>query len=286
MKKEYEVAIIGAGPAGISAALYLKQAGKDIIIIDGNTPGGTLNKIKNVKNYPGYIGEDGPTLAYNMFEQINKNDIYFVLETVKGVDFSNNNFIINTNIHNYYVKYLIIATGRNINNNGYAGVEKHVGNGVSYCALCDGNLYKNKDVMVLGKGNLDETVNYLSKICKKVYTANNMDYNYSNIENINDFNYKSIDKKDNKIIVNYNDTFIEIDGLFINVGNISPKEYIKNVDIEYKDNYIIVNDKMQTKNKNVYAAGDAIKKDLYQIVTAVSDGAIAAKEIINDINNK
>ncbi len=287
MKKEYDVVIIGSGPAGISAALYLKQAGKDVALFDGKMPGGNLNKVASILNYPGYIGIDGPTLAYNMFEQINKNDIPFILETVQEVSSSNDEFIVRTNNSSYNAKYIIIATGRNFEGNSYKDIEKYIGNGVSYCVFCDGNLYKNKDVMLIGDENYEESLQYLSKICRKVILVTKAEIsNYDNIEIINNFIYQEIDKQDKKFIIKHNDITTEVDGIFINYASTSPSKFINDIDIEYVNNYIVVNNKMETKVKNIYAAGDIIKKDFYQIVTAVSEGAIAAKEIINNINNK
>lgn len=287
MKQEYDVVIIGSGPAGISAALYLKQAGKDIVLFDGKMPGGNLNKVASILNYPGYIGIDGSTLAYNMFEQINKNDIPLIIETVQEVSKNNNKFIIRTNNNIYNSKYIIIATGRSFNGNGYNGIERYIGNGVSYCVFCDGNLYKNKDVMLIGDENYEESLKYLSSICNKVIlVTKDKISNYDNIEIVNNFIFQDIDKKDKKFIIKHNDVEVVVDGIFINYESISPSKFINNMKIEYSNNYIIVNKNMETSEKNMYAIGDAIKKDLYQIVTAVSDGAIAAKEIINNINNE
>ncbi|HOZ53887.1 MAG TPA: NAD(P)/FAD-dependent oxidoreductase [Bacilli bacterium] len=287
MKKEYEVIIIGSGPAGISAALYLKQAGKDIALFDGKMPGGNLNKVSSILNYPGYIGIDGSTLAYNMFEQINSNDIPFILETVQEVSGSDNNFSIKTNNDLYNAKYIIIATGRNFEGNSYKDIEKYIGNGVSYCVFCDGNLYKNKDVMLISDKDYEESLKYLSKICNKVILVTKEEINnYDNVEIINNFIFQDIDKIEKKFIIKHNDIETSVDGIFISYASISPSKFINNIDIEYINNYIVVNDNMETRTKNIYAVGDAIKKDMYQIVTAVSDGAIAAKEIINNINNK
>ena len=167
--KKYDVIIIGSGIAGISASIYLKRSNKSVLIIESNVVGGQLNRSSIIENYPGYTSIDGPSLAYNLYNQVNNLGIEYLYEEVTSVDFNKN--IVNTSNSNIEYKYLIIATGRSPRKLDV--LNDYVGKGVSYCALCDGNLYKNKDVMVIGGGDVAfEEALYLSNIVNSVIILN------------------------------------------------------------------------------------------------------------------
>jgi len=159
--KEYDVVIIGSGIAGMTAGIYLKRNNINCLIIENDAPGGQLNRSNTIENYPGYVNIDGPSLAYNIYNQVTKLGVEYLFDDINSIDYSNN--IIKTNDKEIKYKYLIIATGRSPKK--LEILNKYEGNGVSYCAICDGNLYKNKDVLVVGGGNsaFEEAI-YLSNI--------------------------------------------------------------------------------------------------------------------------
>jgi len=286
------VVIIGSGIAGMSCAIYLKRAGLDVLVIEKDTPGGQLNKTNVVENYPGFSSITGPELAFNIFEQVQKLDVEYLYDEVIDIKKEEDKFIIKTKNNEINSKYLVIATGRAPRKLKLANEDRLIGNGISYCALCDGSLYKNKDVAVIGGGNSAvEDAIYLSKICNKVYIIHRRDTfraetklieeleSIDNIEIIYNSEVKDYILKDNKIdkVKLNNDKLIEVDGVFVAIGY---EPISSMLELDSDNNYIIVDSKMNTSIDNVYAIGDAIKKDVYQLVTASNEGVISAVDII------
>lgn len=293
--QKYDVVIIGSGVSGMTAGIYLKRGGINTLIIEGDTPGGQLNRASSIKNYPGFKEIDGPTLAYNIYEQLNSYHIDYLYEKVEEVNFDDKTITTKNNKIAY--NYLIIATGRiprklNLNNE-----EKLIGHGISYCALCDGNLYKDKEIIIVGGGNsaLQEAI-HLSKICKKVTIIHRRDTFKAEREVIDDLsNYANINIIYNANVVRYNimndklysvtldnNEEIKIDGIFISIGY-DPATDIFNLD---KDNgYIIVDNNYETSVKDVYACGDVIKKDTYQLTTSTGEATVVADQIIHKVTN-
>lgn len=281
----YNTIIIGAGPAGIASALYLNRSGIKPLIINKNAPGGRIVETNNIENYLGYKNINGADLALIMFKQI--KDIPYVNETVINIT-KKNNFVVKTNKNTYECKNIIIAVGKE---NNKLGLDNENIKGVSYCAVCDGTFYKDKIVGVVGAGNsaFTEAI-YLSDIAKKVYIINrsenikadkNLINKAKNKENITYLSNSVVTQINGKeklesIIIN-NKTKLEIEGLFISIGGKPNIDFIKG--IKEENNYILVNEKMQTNIKGIYATGDVIKKDYYQIATAINDGVIAALTI-------
>lgn len=291
--KIYDCIIVGSGIAGMSSAIYLKRANKDILLLESYIPGGQINNTSNVENYPGFTKIDGPTLVMNLHDQINSMEIPLKYEKVININ-KEDSFIVETNKEKYLTRNVILATGRNPNKLGIE--DEFVGKGVSYCALCDGNLYKNEEVVVVGGGNsaFEESL-YLSKICKKVTILNRSNKlkasmilqeevsKQNNIDVIYNCSIEKINSKNNKIVsVTTNKGDINCTGIFIYIGLTPNIDYI-NLDLEKENNYIVVDNKMQTNIKGIYACGDIIKKDVYQIITAASEGAIAATSIIRSM---
>lgn len=285
--KEYEVVIIGSGIAGMTAGIYLKRNNINTLIIENNAPGGALNRSNIIENYPGYVSIDGPTLAYNIYNQVNNLNIDYLFDNIIKVDFNNN--IIKTNNTEIKYKYLIIATGRSPRKLDI--LKDYEGYGVSYCAVCDGNLYKNKDILVIGGGNtaFEEAI-YLSNICNSVtimHRNNNLRADTSEIDRAKNNNkielilneeINDVIKEEDKFIINNKYKF---DGIFVCIGYI-PNSEIFNVKKE--NDYIVVDNHYKTNIDNVYAVGDIIKKDIYQLTTASSEATIAALNIIKKIN--
>lgn len=299
MKNNYDVVIIGAGPAGITAAIYLKRANINCAIIEKEVPGGQLNKSSEIENYPGYTKISGPDLAMKFYEQINNLDIKQIFSEVTNIKLEEDNKIITLkNNETIKTKNIILAIGRSpkklISTNSHA-LE---GKGISFCSLCDGNLYKNEDVSIVGAGNsaLEESL-YLSDICKTVTIINRA----STLKG-DPILIDRIKKKDNIKII-YNSTiekFNEKDGVlesvtlntketlntkacFIFIGYEPATKFLKNLEILDEKGYINVDSEKRTPVKGIYAAGDVVKKEAYQIVTATSDGALAAISCIKDI---
>lgn len=287
----YDIIIVGAGPAGLTAALYALRANKKVLIFEANTYGGQIINANKMENYPGIksiSGFDYATLLYNQVMDLGAEIKY---ETVLRID-ENKNVI--TNNDTYNSKTIILATGAKNRKLGIKNENEYLGKGLSYCATCDGNFYKDKIVAVVGGGNTAITdAIYLSDIASKVYLIHRKDSfraddkyiielkEKNNIEFILNTNITDIYgdnilegiKLDNGLDINVN-------GLFIAVGQ-EPKNEIFSelIDIDEKG-YIISNDGVHTNVKGIYVAGDARVKSLRQVITAVSDGAIAATTAI------
>ncbi len=288
---EYDSIIIGMGVAGISAAIYAKRAGNNVLMIEKMRPGGILNIIDNIENYPGFKSISGPDLSYQLFEQVTSLEIPYKIEEVIDISLEGNLKIVKTNKATYKASNILIATGRSPILLGLPNEEKLVGKGISTCALCDGSLYQGKEVAVVGGGNsaLQEAL-YLSKIVKKVYLIHRREEfrgeenlvekikNQENIEIIYNSQVTELQEENgvlNKIVLNDEKT-LEISALFIYIGYAPKTDFAKNLGITNPAGYIEVNENFETKVEGIYAAGDIIIKKVYQIVTAAAEGATAA----------
>ncbi len=282
----YDLIIIGMGISGISAAIYAKRAGLEVLLLEGNAPGGTLNVIPKIENYPGLQEINGPDFAYNLFESVNKMDIEYKLEKVTDVIVEDIKTI-KTSSNAYQCKYLLIASGRSPKKLELDNEEKFLGRGISTCALCDGNLFKEKEVAVVGGGSsaLSEAI-YLAKIVKKVYLIHRRDkFRAENVlreEVKNIRNIELILNNEIKSLIIENDTFkgvklnkreLKVSALFLYIGFRPNTDFLEKTDIKLEDGYIIVNEKGETNIPGVYASGDVIKKDIYQLINAASEGA-------------
>ena len=283
----YDVIIIGMGISGITAAIYAKRSNKKVLLIDKAMPGGTLNNIDKVSNYPGLVDISGPDFAANLFKQIKTLDIPYKLEEVKSLKLTDNVKVIETTNNTYQAKNVILAMGRRPKMLGLENESSLLGRGISTGALCDAFFYKDKDIAVVGTGNsaLQETL-YLANIVNKIYLINRRDgfrgdsmlvdqiKSLDNIEIIYNANIKELNSENNKLseIIFDNNKHIKVEGLFIYIGSI-PETKIVPEDILDSDGYVIVDKYLKTKLPGVYAIGDIIKKDVYQLVTAAADGA-------------
>jgi len=287
-----KVAVIGSGIAGMTAAIYLKRAGIDVLVIEGDVPGGQLNKASMIENYPGYKNIDGPTLAMNVYEQVNDLKINYLFDKVVEIKNNKNKKIVKTLKNEIECDYIILATGRSARTLNLEKEKEYIGKGISFCALCDGNFYKDKDVIVVGGGNsaLEDAI-YLSGICNKVTIVHRKDKftaeeilvdrikEKNNIDIVFNSNVIKYNIENNKIISVTLDTdkVITTDGIFIAIGYIPVNNLI---DVEKDNGYIIVNKDYETSIDNIYACGDAIKKNTYQIATAVGEATEVASNII------
>lgn len=283
--------IIGAGPAGMNAALYLKRAGIDVTIIEKNIPGGEMLKTNKIENYLGFESIDGGELALKMSKQIKDLGIKIIKDKVLKV-IKKEKFIVERENEKIETDYVIVATGRTPRKLGLRGEDELTGKGISYCAVCDGAFYRGKNVAVIGGGDaaLTEAL-YLSDLCEKVYVIVRHDLRASDIlqsrvkdkENIiviKNVNVSKLDYDDSLSSITLDDgKTLPISGMFIAIGGTPQLGFLNDLNVTMKNGYIVTNDKMESSVKGLYAIGDVRYKDYYQIVTAVSDGAVAALSI-------
>lgn len=289
--EEYNTIILGAGMAGMSCALYLRRAGISTLVVENGTPGGQLNKISMIENYPGYASVSGIDLACNLMDQVSFYDVDFVYEEIERIDYEKK--IIFFREKQYSYQYLVFATGRRERTLGLENENNWIGRGISFCATCDGALYKNQDVIVVGGGSsaVSEAI-YLSRICRKVFLIYRKSdlraekilkerlEKISNIEVI----YCGIVEKymihDDKVVGVSLEDGREILGscVFLAIGHIPNSELFIG---KKKSGYIVVDSGGKTSLEDVYACGDVIDKGVYQLVTASSEGAIVATSIIH-----
>ena len=275
--EEHKVVILGSGIAGMTAGIYLKRGGLDVLVVEDNIPGGVLNEIPSIENYPGYEEISGPDLAMNIYNQLTKLGVKILNKKITSIDL--NNKIINNNIK---YEYLVIATGRKSRMLSLEHEKELLGKGISTCALCDGFFYKDKKVAVVGGGSssLTEAL-YLSKICKEVIIIHRRDKltadkylidkvnstkNIKVLYNSNITKYNQNNNKLTSVTINNKDN-LEVEGVFLAIGS-TPNSEIFNVNKD--NNYIIVDSNYMTNIDKVYAIGDVIKKDYYQLSTATS----------------
>lgn len=295
----YDVIIIGAGPAGLSAAIYLKRANIDVLVIEANAPGGTLNKIYKIENYPGYTELDGTTLAFRMYSQAESLGTIFKTSKVINIEKENDNYKLITSNGVYFSKCILIASGKVPRKLSIQGAQKYEGKGISYCTYCDGSLYKNKNVAIIGGGNSAmESAKYMNDIAKKIYIINRSPLradekekeilnNNKKIEVIVNTKLKQIIGNENTVtsIELDNRRKIKVDAIFVCIGSTTSNEYYQGLNLNSDDLGIVVDKNMKSSCNNVYACGDAISKNLYQVVTAASEGAQAATSIIKLLKN-
>lgn len=291
----YDVIIIGLGASGVSASIYAKRSGLNVCVINYGVPGGIISTSSIVENYPGIKSISGSDFAFNLFEHFNSLNIPLYNEEVINIKNGDVKTVITTN-NEYKAMKIIICSGRKPKKLGIKNEDKYMGRGISYCATCDGNLYKNKKVCVVGGGNSAlESAIYLSNICEVVYVIVRKDKFIGNESLIKDvLNKDNVVVKFNSVIeeivgndvvesIKIKDEEIKLSGIFINIGYEPSIGILKGLNLKMDNNYIVVDKNMETSVKGIYAAGDIIKKDLYQLVTAVSDGAVAATNVFKSI---
>lgn len=286
--------VIGAGPGGMSAAIYLKRAGIDVILIEKMVPGGEMLKTNKIENYLGFDSIDGGELALRMSSQVKDLGIEIIRDDITGISYDNT-FIVTGLKNKYQADYVIIATGRVPRKLGLDMEEALLNRGISYCATCDGAFYKGKEVAIVGGGDsaLTEAL-YLSDICLKVYVLVRKDLkasdilqnrvkNKDNIVILKNVSVSQFISSDSLTGVLLNDgRKLDVNGLFIAIGGTPDISFLKNLNVDTINGYIKTDNKMRTNIKGLYAVGDVRYKDFYQIITAASDGAIAALSIRED----
>ena len=296
----YDIIIIGAGPAGLTAALYALRANKKVLVIEAKSYGGQIIKANKVENYPGIDTISGIDFATNLFKQVESLGLEMKYETVERV--TSDKEVITGN-SSYKAKAVIIATGVENRKLNLPKESTLVGKGVSYCATCDGNFFKEKIVAVNGGGNTAiEDALYLSDICKKVYLIHRRDEfraeakylkelkNKNNVEIILNATITNLNGDDHlesiTVSCKNKEEDIKVDGLFIAVGQEPKNEIFANACDVNEYGYIITHDEVYTKTPGIYAAGDTRVKVLRQLTTAVSDGSLAATIAIKEMQEK
>ncbi|MBQ8615608.1 MAG: FAD-dependent oxidoreductase [Clostridia bacterium] len=298
---KFDVAVVGGGPAGLSACVFTTRAGLKTICFEKLAVGGQAALSYDISNYPAFNSISGFDLTQKMFEQAKANGTKFVFCNVESVEKSKSVFKIITNKATYEAKKIIIACGVVSRKLGL-GEEKYIGRGISYCASCDGNFFKDKTVAIVGGGDSAfEYVEYLSRIASKVYLLNRSDNfrahssrvqkakKLKNVEILKNTIVKKLHGEKTLSAIDIEENEIEkklnIDGLFVAIGHVPNLDFL-NFEINLdKNGYILVDNFMQTSEKNVFACGDIISKHFKQVITACADGAIAGNSCIGGITN-
>lgn len=285
--------IIGAGIAGMTAAIYLKRANVDFVIIEKGAPGGVLNRTSKVDNYPGVPNTDGVSLSMSMYEQIKALEVNYQYGEVQEIVVEKDAKTVKLAKQDIITKTVIIASGRIPRELGLEHEKSLIGKGISWCAICDGYMYKDKKVGVVGSGNaaFEEAI-YLADIASEVYLLYNsqkirVDENIfnrikkiSNIKLIPDLQIKELIKKESLAAIKLeNNDIVEIEGLFVFVGYEPLLMCVKDLDLKRDNNYLVVDQRMMTNIPGIFACGDCIKKEVYQLTTAAGEAAIAAVSV-------
>lgn len=296
----YDLIIIGAGPAGLTAGIYARRANLKTLILEKETIGGQISSSPLVENYPGFTSISGAELSNNFFEQVMNLGADFEIEEVLSIEDGKIKKVI-TDTNTYECKSIIIACGAKYRRLGLENEEELIGNGIHFCASCDGAFYKDKIVAVVGGANSAvQNALYLSSLCKKVYLiyrSDKLKAEKTLIEKINktkniDVIYNSnitklIGNPLNQVIINENKELL-LDALFISIGLEPNTDIINELLIKDDKNYIISDD-CTTNKIGIFVAGDCRQKLIRQVTTATNDGTIAANlaiKYLEDTNFK
>lgn len=285
----YDVIIIGAGPSGLTAAIYLLRENKKVLILESEGIGGQIASSPKVENYPGFISISGAELSNNLYEQV--LSLGGTIELEKAVEIKNGEIKkVITEDNTYETKVIILAVGAKYKLLGLPHEDEFIGNGISFCTTCDGAFYKNKIVAVIGGGNSAVTnAIYMADIASKVYLIHRNE-NFRCEKNLLDkFKGKPntevitnstiteyIGDNELKAIVLNNERTIELNGLFLSVGHTAQNELLKGLIDLSDDEYALSNENCETNIKGIFVSGDIRNKKIRQLTTAVSDGTVSA----------
>ncbi|MFD1863341.1 thioredoxin-disulfide reductase [Planococcus chinensis] len=295
--KIYDVIIIGAGPAGMTAAVYTSRANLSTLMLERGIPGGQMANTEEIENYPGFDHILGPDLSTKMFEHAKKFGAEYAYGDVKEIIDGEEYKTINAGSKEYKARSIIITTGAEYKKMGVPGENELGGRGVSYCAVCDGAFFKQKNLVVVGGGDsaVEEGV-YLTRFADKVTIVHRRDelraqkilqdraFANDKIDFIWSHTVKEINEENGKVgsvtlVSTKDDTEREFDadGVFIYIGMLPLTKPFASLGILNDQGYIVTNEKMETAVPGIYAAGDVRDKMLRQVVTATGDGSIAAQ---------
>ena len=293
----YDTIIIGAGPAGMTAALYAARSNLKVALIEGGLPGGQMNNTSDIENYPGYANISGPELAEKMFEPLENLGVEHLYGLVENIEDHGDVKKLITDDEEFETRTVIVATGSKHRLLGVPGEEELNSRGVSYCAVCDGAFFRDQDLLVVGGGDsaVEEAI-FLTQFAKTVTIVHRrdelraqkvlQDRAFAN-EKIN-FIWDSVVKEikgenrvESVVIENVKTNQVTehaFGGVFIYVGLDPVSDFTKDLQIQDESGWIVTDDHMKTSVAGVFAVGDVRQKDLRQVTTAVGDGAIAGQE--------
>ena len=294
----YDTIIIGAGPAGMTAALYAARSNLKVAMLERGIPGGQMNNTADIENYPGYANISGPELAEKMFEPLENLGVEHLFGLVEKIEDRGDFKEIITEDERFETKTVIIASGANHRHLGVPGEEGYNSRGVSYCAVCDGAFFRDEDLLVVGGGDsaVEEAI-FLTRFAKSVTIVHRRDelraqkvlqdraFANEKIRFVWDSVVESIHGDERKVTgVTFKNvktgelSQAEFGGIFIYVGLDPVSEFAKDLGITDEAGWILTDHQMKTSVAGIYAVGDVRQKDLRQITTAVGDGAIASQE--------
>lgn len=298
----YDIIIVGAGPAGLTAAIYGRRALKSVLVLEALSYGGQIINTLDIENYPAAAHISGFDFATNLYNQVKELGAEVKFEKVTNITDMGDIKKVATAKNEYEAKTIILATGADNRKLGLENEDSLIGKGISYCATCDGNFFKGKDVAVVGGGNtaLEDTL-YLTDLVNKVYLIHRRDEfrgdptiveklkekdNVEFVYNSNVTKLISNDKLEAIEVTNKDGSKkeIKVSGLFVAIGKVPENENFKELISLDDSGYIIASEDCHTNIEGIFVAGDNRVKELRQLVTATSDGAIAATEAVKYIN--
>ncbi len=299
----YDIVVIGAGTAGMTAGLYAARGGMKVIVLEGEGYGGQIVVSPEVENYPGIANVSGYDFSEGLYKQMLGCGAEYKQAKVTKIEGEFGDFKVITESETFDAKAVILATGVKNRKLGLPNEEQMTGLGVSYCATCDGNFFRKKTVAVNGGGNtaLEDAI-FLAKICEKVYVIHRRDAfrgeeayvkqlkALDNVELMTPYTVESINGNDRVTSLTLNNVQsnekvdIDINGLFVAIGQVPGNQAFANVVELDEAGYIKASEDTVTSKKGIYAAGDCRTKEVRQLTTAAADGATAAYKAINDIN--
>jgi thioredoxin reductase (NADPH) len=293
----YDIIIVGAGPAGLTSALYARRAEKSVLVIEKSAFGGQITHSPRVENYPGFVEISGSELGEKLLDGAITQGADIEFDEVLEITGEGGAYTVKTASTEYEAKCVIIATGSKHRTLGIEGEERYTGEGISYCAVCDGAFYKDKEVAIIGGGNTAlQEANMLSDIAKRVYVVQNLDfftgeknlasrlYKHSNVDVmfstlvtgiVGDEKFEGITTKNTKT---GEENVLMLDGMFVAIGQAPENEPFKNL-VKLNDyGYIEAGEDClpDTDKSGIFVAGDCRTKAVRQVTTATADGAVAA----------
>lgn len=294
----YDIVIVGAGPAGLTAAIYALREEKKVVILEKETIGGKITSSSKVENYPGFKSISGMDFANNLYEQVIDLGGEINIEEVLSIENGKVKKVI-TDENTYETKSIIIASGSKYKTLNLDNEEELIGNGISFCTVCDGSFYKNKNVCVVGGANSAlNSVLYLSKLCNKVYLVvrgpklkgdKKVIDNVLSLSNVEVLYNTTVNKYilDNDELVgvevksNECEKRLDVEGVFLAIGQSPEIDYLNDLIKVDENNYVLASEDCITNIDGIFVAGDVRKKEVRQLTTAVSDGTNAAINAIN-----
>ena len=302
--RTFDTLILGAGPCGIRTAIILKEAGLNVAVIEGSTPGGKINIAPRVDNYPGFTKIPGPDLAVEFFNWLNNAGVEMIPDMVTSLTKENDMFLVKCKNDAYQAKTVLVATGTKERELGLPNEKELFGHGVSYCAVCDGHFFKGQDVLIIGGGNtaLKEAI-FMADLAHHVYLIHRRNefrgnkYLVTELENLPNTTiltpYVPVailgDKSVSGAVIENRETgeqkTLEVQGVFPLVGQIPNSQFINIDGVKDEWGTIPVDPKTkQTSCEGLYAGGDILPRDIRQIYLSEVDGKMAAKAIIEYLN--